>query len=130
MPPSLYERLGGREGILRLIQPFYIDVRQNAVLGPIFNSRIDDWPAHLANITEFWARQTGGPSSYAGGFASAHLPIGIQPEHLKLWLELWDFNCRRHLATPEAVDMSALAHRIGEQLQRILDGRSGLSMGS
>jgi hypothetical protein len=57
------------------------------------------------------------------------LPIGIQPEHLRLWLELWDFNCRRHLTAPEAADMSALAHCIGEQLQRILDGRGGLSIG-
>ncbi len=126
---ALYERIGGHDGLAQLLRHFYADVRQHAVLGPIFNAQIQDWPAHLAHIEEFWARQTGGPSTYAGGFASAHLPIGIQPEHLKLWLELWDFNCRRHLAAPEAAEMSALAHRIGEQLQRILGGRGGLSIG-
>lgn len=127
---TLYERLGGHEGLLRLIQPFYTDIRQHAVLGPIFNERIQDWPAHLARITEFWARQTGGPSQYPGGFAAAHLPLGIQPSDLQHWLGLWEFNCRRHLARAEADEMIALAHRIGEQLQRILGGRSGLSIGS
>ena len=34
---TLHERLGGHEGILKLIQPFYADVRQHAVLGPICN---------------------------------------------------------------------------------------------
>jgi hemoglobin len=125
---TLYERVGGDSGLADLLRHFYTDVRQHQILGPIFNSRIEDWPTHLANIADFWARQTGGPSRYSGGFASAHLPIGIQPEHFQLWLGLWDFNCQRHLAPSEAAEMSALAHRIGEQLQRILNGRGGLSI--
>jgi hemoglobin len=127
---TLYERLGGHEGILRLITPFYTDVRQHAVLGPIFNAQIQDWPAHLANIAEFWARQTGGPSKYPGGFAAAHLPLGIQPSDFQHWLGLWEWNCRRHLAPAEADEMIALAHRIGGQLQKILSGRTGLSITS
>jgi len=126
---TLYDRLGGHERILRLVTPFYIDVRQHHLLGPIFNSQIQDWPAHLAHITEFWARQTGGPSQYQGGFAAAHLQLGIAPEHVEHWLALWDFNCRRQLPATEASEMSALARSIGKQLQKILNGRSGLSIG-
>jgi hemoglobin len=126
----LYKRLGGHEGILRLIKPFYVDVRQHAVLGPIFNAQIQDWPAHLENITEFWARQTGGPSRYPGGFAGAHLPLGIQPSDLQHWLGLWEWNCRRQLAPAEADEMIALAARIGGQLQKILSGRTGFSIGA
>jgi hemoglobin len=127
---TLYERIGGNAGLAELLRHFYADVRQHDVLGPIFNSRVKDWSAHLDKIAEFWARQTGGPSAYHGGLASAHLPIGIQPEHFQLWLGLWDFNCQRHLAPAEAAEMSELAHRIGRQLQRILGGRSGLSIGA
>ena len=127
---TLYERLGEREGIRRLIEPFYVDVRQHRVLGPIFNARIQDWPAHLEHITEFWARQTGGPSNYPGGFAAAHLPLGIQPTDLGHWLGLWELNCRRHLPDIEAKEMITLAQRIGGQLQRILSGRPGFSIGS
>src|SRR5687767_11351086 len=117
---QLYERLGGHDGILRLLKPFYVDVRQHAVLGPIFDARIQNWPEHLAHITEFWVRQTGGPSNYPGGFAAAHLPLGIQPSDLQHWLALWEFNCRRHLASAEAEEMIALARSIGSQLQKIL----------
>jgi hemoglobin len=127
---TLYERIGQRDGLTKLLHHFYADVRQHAVLGPIFNAQIQDWPAHLANIAEFWSRQTGGPSKYAGGFGAAHLPLGILRSDFQHWLGLWEWNCRRHLAPAEADEMIALAHRIGGQLQKILRGRTGLSIGS
>ncbi len=129
-PATLYERLGGHAGIQRLLRSFYADARQHAVLGPIFNARIPDWPAHLTKIAEFWARQTGGPSNYDGGFGAAHLTLGIGPEHFQHWLALWDFNCRRNLPEADAGEMSALARRIGASLQRILGGRSGAPPGA
>ena len=118
--PTLYERLGGHAGIAELLHTFYADVRQHAVLGPIFNAHIHDWPAHLAKIGEFWALQTGGPSRYGGGFGTAHLRIGIEPRHFGLWLELWDFNGQRHLAPEEGEAMSALAHEFGARLRRLV----------
>jgi hypothetical protein len=60
--------------------------------------------------------------------AAAHLPLPIAAQHFHHWLDLWDFNCRRNLATPEAAELSERAHRIGEQLQRILKGQTGLSI--
>ncbi len=129
MELTLYERLGRHEGILRLLKPFYFDVTQHEVLGPIFSSHIQDWPAHLNHITEFWARQTGGPSRYPGGFAGAHHRLGIQPGDVQHWLGLWEWNCRRQLPPVEADEMIALTRRISEQLQRILAGKSGLTIG-
>jgi hemoglobin len=96
-PRSLYERLGGHDGISKLIKPFYADVRQHELLGPIFNAQIKDWDAHLAKITDFWALQTGGKARYAGGFARAHMGLGLQPEHFQNWLALWEFNNARSL---------------------------------
>jgi hemoglobin len=123
MSASLYERLGGHEGILKLLKPFYLDVRQHAVLGAIFNSHIQDWPAHLDKITEFWALQTGGESRYRGGFAGAHLRLGLQPEHFQHWLGLWEFNAKRQLPPPEAAEMIALAHEFGRRLFAVTQGR-------
>ena len=120
---SLYERLGGHKGILKLLKPFYIDVQQHAVLGPIFNSHIQDWPAHLDKITEFWALQTGGESKYRGGFAGAHISLGLQPEHFQQWLGLWEFNNARQLPPKEAAEMTALAHEFGRRLFAVTQGR-------
>lgn len=80
--PSLYEQIGGHEGLLQLLRPFYIDIRQHDILGPIFNSHIEDWESYLQKITKFWALQTGGPSTYRGGFAGAHMRLGLQPEFI------------------------------------------------
>lgn len=129
MQQTLYDRLGGHEGILRLLHPFYADVRQHAVLGPIFNSHIHDWPAHLVKITEFWARQTGGPSNYGGGFAAAHLSLGIGAEHFAHWLRLWEINCRRSLGEPEANEMIQLANGLAQRLRGIVAGQGGLRIG-
>jgi len=120
---SLYGQLGGHEGILAFIRPFYMDVRQHAVLGPIFNAHIDDWESHLAKITEFWALQTGGPSTYRGGFAGAHLRIGIQLEFFDHWLALWDFNCQRQLKPEVGEKMSAIAHELGRRLKRVVSSQ-------
>jgi len=127
---ALYERLGGHEGILKLIKPFYIDVRQHAVLGPIFNAHIQDWPAHLANITEFWALQTGGPSKYRGGFGAAHVSLGLQPEHFQHWLGLWEFNNVRRLASREAVEMTELAQEFGRRLFGLTQRHRTISHGN
>jgi hemoglobin len=123
--PTLYRRLGGHDGLLRLLNSFYADVRQHAVIGPIFNARIKNWKAHIEKIAEFWARATGGPSFYTGQMPVKHLALGLEPEHFAHWLELWDFNCRRHLAPAEAEEMSRLAHGIGARLRQIVGANAG-----
>lgn len=125
---SIYDRLGGHAGTLKLIHTFYIDVRQHAVLGPIFNAHIQDWPAHLEKITGFWALQTGGQSRYRGGFGAAHLSLGLQPEHFQHWLGLWELNNHRHLPPTEAAEMIALAHELARRLVAITQGRSSLTI--
>ena len=120
---SLFDRLGGREGILKLIKSFYADVRQHAELGPIFNSKIHDWPAHLEKIAEFWSLQTGGESRYRGGFGAAHLSLELEAEHFQHWLRLWEFNNARQLPAREAAEMNELAHELGRRLFAVTRNR-------
>lgn len=121
--PSLYDRLGGHDGILKLIKTFYVDARQHAVLGPIFNSHIQDWPAHLDKIADFWALQSGGPTRYRGGFAGAHMSLGLAAEHFQHWLGLWELNNGRHLAPREAEELNARAHELGRRLFTVTQHR-------
>jgi hypothetical protein len=53
----LYELIGGREGLGRLLRHFYADVRQDPVIGPTFNEKVENWTEHLAIITSFWERR-------------------------------------------------------------------------
>lgn len=120
LQPSLYERIGGREALARLLHHFYADVRQHALIGPIFNKQIHDWPAHLEKIGSFWARLTGGPSGYSGQMPMKHLNLGIEAQHFGAWLQLWTFNCRSHLKEAEAEEMICMAQEIGRRLKTIL----------
>jgi len=71
----LHQRIGGHEGISKLLRHFYADVRQDPLIGPIFNAKIKDWKHHLEIIIGFWETLIGGPSSYARPMPIKHLPL-------------------------------------------------------
>jgi len=78
---TLYDRIGGQKGLKHLLTHFYADVRQHAVIGPIFEAQIQDWPMHIEKIVGFWSGLTGGPSLYGGGLIAKHMPLHLQTEH-------------------------------------------------
>jgi hemoglobin len=93
----LNQRIGGHEGISKLLRHFYADVRQHPLIGSIFNAKIKDWKHHLEIITKFWETLIGGPSSYAGPMPMKHLPLRLREEDFERWLLLWQANCRAQL---------------------------------
>src|SRR3546814_10126119 len=42
--------------IADLVDRFYAAVREDAMLGPVFDARVDDWPKHLGQMNRFWQR--------------------------------------------------------------------------
>lgn len=124
----LFERLGGRETLRRLVRHFYADVRQHKVIGPVFEERIEDWPAHIEKITDFWSGVTGGPADYRGPMPLKHLPLQLEERHFEAWLGLWQRKCRAQLPGKEAEELTAAAEMIGQRLRQIIasHGRNGL----
>jgi hemoglobin len=116
----LYQRIGGHEGISTLLRHFYADVRQDPLIGPIFNAQIKDWKHHLEIIASFWGTLTGGPRTYARPMPMKHLPLKLKEEHFERWLFLWQVNCRAQLPIEAAREMIALAHHIAHKLRIIL----------
>jgi hemoglobin len=116
----LYQRIGGREGILNLLRHFYADVRQDPLIGPVFNAQIKDWKEHLDIIASFWETLIGGPRTYARPMPVKHVPLHLREEHFERWLFLWQANCRAQLPTYLAVEMIDLADHIGGKLRLIL----------
>ena len=115
---TLYDRIGGQKGLEHLLTHFYADVRQHAVIGPIFEAQIQDWPMHIKKIADFWSGLTGGPSLYGGGLIAKHMPLHLQAEHFGHWLTLWAFQYDRTLAARDAEMMKALANQIGDRLKQ------------
>ncbi|MFS4416520.1 group III truncated hemoglobin [Maribacter sp. 2307ULW6-5] len=87
--------IGNREDVALLVNTFYAKVRQDQVLGPIFNDIITDWEAHLTLLTDFWETQLFLRRKYTGNPVTAHQKAddrvqgGITNEHFGLWLNLW-----------------------------------------
>lgn len=117
---SLFERLGGRPGVSRLVKWFYARSRYDELLEPIFRAHITDWARHIPMLIEFWVRMTGGPSTYSGRLAASHRPLALKGEHFDAWLRWWDRTCDEVLAQSpaEAAELKALARRLADQMQR------------
>jgi hemoglobin len=116
----LYQRIGEREGISNLLRHFYADVRQDPLIGPIFNAQVKDWKTHLEMIANFWETVIGGPRTYARPMPMKHLPLQLREEHLERWLFLWQANCRAQLPADTAREMIDLSQHIGGKLRVIL----------
>lgn len=89
------KELNTRENIRFLIHTFYGRVREDEMLGPIFNTIVQDWPDHLERLTGFWETSLLLTRTYQGNPAQAHKEVDkqmnhrITMEHFGRWLHLW-----------------------------------------
>jgi hemoglobin len=106
------------EMISDLVHAFYARVRQDAVLGPIFNAAINDWAAHLDKLCAFWSSVTLMTGRYKGTPMKAHAELPqISPAHFSQWLALFRTTATE-LCSPDAAALFVdRAERIAESLQ-------------
>lgn len=65
-----------RQDIELLVDTFYGKVRNNPVLGPIFNDIAGvQWETHLQRIHNFWAAQLLGEGGFTGNPMQNHLQL-------------------------------------------------------
>ena len=115
----------------RFVEAFYGKIRDDELLGPIFNQRVADWPAHLARMTAFWRSVLHNSGEFAGNPMLKHLVIpGIELRHFSQWLELFYETLREAEPTSDATALVAGRARMiadslltGISMQR--DGLSG-----
>lgn len=78
------------ESIATLVDTFYDRVREDDLIGPVFNRVVADWPEHLAKLKDFWSAVMLGTGRFKGNPMMAHLPIPeMDKDHLVRWLTLW-----------------------------------------
>ncbi|RAK68465.1 group III truncated hemoglobin [Phenylobacterium kunshanense] len=97
---------GVDEAMIRtLVHTFYGRVRQDAVLGPIFNAAIHDWDEHLAKLCDFWSSVTLMTGRFKGSPMAAHARNPqIRDEHFPIWLALFE-KTARDVCPPKAADL-------------------------
>jgi hemoglobin len=116
----------------RFVETFYGKIQQDELLGPIFNERIGDWPAHLARMKAFWRSVLHNSGEFAGNPMIKHIVIpGLELRHFSHWLELFYQTLRDAEGDPEATAL------VGGRARMIADSlltgyvmqREGLSGG-
>jgi hemoglobin len=104
--------------IARLVSDFYGRVQRDAVLGPIFAARVDDWGPHLAQMTAFWTSIAVESGRYHGTPMPKHVAIAeISPAHFVRWLALWSLAVDSIAAPGAATFLKDRAARIADSLQ-------------
>ncbi len=111
--------------IRRLIEAFYAKVRQDAVLGPVFNDIVEDWDAHVEKVCAFWryaARLDRGYNSH--DFMPAHVRHAqIQAALLPQWLLLFRRTAREICTDEAATILVDIAERMAESIELSLARR-------
>jgi len=65
------------ELIARVVDEFYTRVRDDELIGPIFNRRIADWGPHLRQMKAFWSSVALMSGEYHGQPMRKHLPLPV-----------------------------------------------------
>ncbi|HEX3182265.1 MAG TPA: group III truncated hemoglobin [Beijerinckiaceae bacterium] len=103
-----------------LLDLFYTRVRADPELGPVFAGAIADheWPAHIANIRDFWSAVMLRSGRYKGNPFEVHKSVeGISPALFERWLALFDESCREVLPPELAEALLGRAVQIAESLK-------------
>lgn len=112
-----------------LVRRFYRNVRADAVLGPIFEARINDWELHLARMTAFWSSVALMSGRYHGRPMDAHLPLPIDARHFDIWLGIFEKTAHEVCQPEAAAHFIERARRIAESLEIGIAMRHGVLPG-
>ena len=101
-----------------MVDRFYSRVREDGLLGPVFNGVIgDNWPEHLAKLTDFWTSVLLAARRYKGNPMMAHLAIPqMDQTHFNRWIELWRETTLEVFGEEISDDLVRRAQSMGERL--------------
>lgn len=109
----------------RMVHGFYARIREDEVLGPIFNGAIEDrWDTHLANMVDFWSSVVLMTGRYSGRPMAAHLSLDakrgergmprLDQPHFDRWLDLFRATAAEVCPPPAAALFVNRAEKIAQ----------------
>ena len=103
--------------ISRLVETFYVRVRDDDLLGPIFAANVAVWTPHLARMKDFWASVVMESGRFRGNPMLKHIAIGgLKPSHFDRWLGLWNETVGEVVPVEAAALFRSAAQRIASSL--------------
>lgn len=130
----IIERIQARTGIDeamigRLVHAFYARVREDPLIGPVFDARIADWDVHLQRMCLFWSSVALMSGRYSGSPMQKHAPLPIDARHFDRWLDLFRLTART-VCPPQAAELFIeRAGLIARSLELGVAGAHGVLLG-
>lgn len=98
-----------------MVDEFYTAVQKDELIGPIFNSVIQNrWPEHLEKMYTFWQTILLETHTYQGRPFPPHAQLPIEREHFDRWLQLFEVNLNNLFSGPVAEEARLRAHKMAE----------------
>ncbi|MDP9047052.1 MAG: group III truncated hemoglobin [Bacteroidota bacterium] len=107
------------------VDEFYTKVKDDALIGPVFLDKIEDWQPHLDKMYAFWNAALFGVPGFKGNPFAKHAPLKIGPEHFTCWLELFYDTIDRHFEGVMATDAKNRAELMADMFLKRLQTLSG-----
>ena len=106
------------DSLQALVERFYGKVRQDPLIGPVFDRAIADWPEHLEKLQAFWSSVMLTTGRYKGRPLPAHVRHGdmISAASFDRWLAIWSETTEEMLDPASAAALQDKAARIAESL--------------
>lgn len=112
-----------------LVRRFYARIREDAMLGPIFDARIRDWEPHLRRMCDFWSSVVLSSGAYHGAPMRMHLPLPVDARHFDRWLALFEQTARELFDERVTDHFMVRARRIATSLELGIASSQGVLLG-
>lgn len=119
-----------RGDIVRLVDDFYAEIRQDAILGPIFDdvARVD-WAAHLPRMYDFWDAVLFGTPGFKGNPLAVHRALArrapLTTAEFDRWIALFHTTVDALFAGPVADEAKGRALRVAAVMQHAIAADRG-----
>ena len=109
------KRIQSREDVELLVSEFYLKVRNDELLAPVFAHV--DWEHHTPLIVNFWSSILLGDQSYQGNPFRKHINLPIEPKHFERWLKLFGQTIAENFEGEAAQEAMSRANTIAQMFQ-------------
>lgn len=101
--------------IKALVDSFYTKVREDELLGGIFQEVIQDkWPEHLQKMYRFWQTVLLKEHTYYGSPFPPHAKLPVTKAHFDRWLKLFRETVDQHFEGQKAEEAKWRAEKMAE----------------
>ena len=110
------------DDIKLFVDAFYTQVQQDQLIGPIFNSVVQDrWPVHLEKMYGFWQTVLLNERAYSGSPFPPHAKLPIEKQHFDRWLELFNSTIDINFKGDKADEAKWRAAKMAEMFRYKID---------